>query len=514
MVKGIIYCRVSSQEQTHGTSLESQQRACIEYAEKKGIKVAKIFVEKGESATAANRTELIKVLDYCKEHKGEIAAFIVWKLDRFARNMTDHYGLQAQLLKFGTSLHSVTEEIISEGPIGKMMEAVLAGYAQFENDIRKQRCEGGMRARLRDGIRPWGPPLGYVNSKQRTDRRKLVPDQPDPERFSLIQRGLRLYMSGDCTITRLAEISSSWGLRTYTDKPMRKQLWDKILTDKFFAGILIDRWSGEEYRGLHKPMISLEEYEQIQAVKKGLSNNANNRRLLYHPDFPLRGTVKCTCGGLLTASWQQGRNKHYPYYRCHNSACMNKRNITKRELEDKFFAFLEQVTPNNKFLKLFNRIVLDEWKNDHTAVSLERTRHEKTLERLAERRRELSLMRANREITKEEFAALRGEVDNQMAGFTISRNEALTDQFDLESSIAYAEQFIRNVARQWQDLTDPAKKAWLQRLVLPEGITYDKTSGAFGTAVLSPVFKLFADFQLQKSDLVAGAGFAPTTSRL
>src|SRR3990167_4517297 len=123
MNKGIIYCRVSSQDQTHGTSLESQKRACVEYAEKKGIKISRIFVERGESATAANRTELIKVLDYCKEHKGEVSAFIVWKLDRFARNMTDHYGLQAQLLKYGTTLHSVTEPI-SEGDMGKKMEGI------------------------------------------------------------------------------------------------------------------------------------------------------------------------------------------------------------------------------------------------------------------------------------------------------------------------------------------------------------------------------------------------------
>ncbi|MBI2582012.1 recombinase family protein, partial [Candidatus Woesearchaeota archaeon] len=78
--KGIIYVRVSSDTQTTGTSLEGQKEACLQYADGKSIKVTKIFIEKGESATAANRTELMKALDYCKENKG-VSAFIVWKID-------------------------------------------------------------------------------------------------------------------------------------------------------------------------------------------------------------------------------------------------------------------------------------------------------------------------------------------------------------------------------------------------------------------------------------------------
>jgi hypothetical protein len=49
----------------------------------------------------------------------------------------------------------------------------------------------------------------------------------------------------------------------------------------------------------------------------------------------------------------------------------------------------------------------------------------------------------------------------------------------------------------------------LQKLVLPECITYDKTASSFGTAILSPVFKLSQDFSLTKSDLVARVGTVP-----
>lgn len=503
MAEGIAYCRVSHRDQIQGTSLDSQRRACLEYAEKKGITITRVFVEKGESATAADRTELLKALDYCKTQRGNTTAFVVWKLDRFARNLTDHYGVQAQLLKHGTRLHSVTEEIISEGPIGKMTEAVLAGYAQFENDIRKQRCEGGMRARLRDGIRPWMPPLGYVHSKARTDRRKLTPDEPDPQRFALIQRGMRLYMTGEHTITRLTEISNAWGLRTRTNRPMRKQLWETMLTDKFYAGILIDPWTEEEHRGHHRPMISLEEYDSICAVKRSLSNNTSNRRLLYHPDFPLRGTVQCGCGFLLTASWQKGRNKYYPRYRCHSTVCEQKVSLSKKDLETKFFSFLTHVTPNDQFIRLFSRIVQDEWEGTHAATGLEKAHYERAIQQIAERRHQATLLRVSGEITKEDLRELRNTFDNQLTALGISKHEATTSELDLESSIACAVTFIRDIAQKWQNVEDPATRARLQRLVLPKGIAYDKTGERFGTAVLSPVFKLNHEYLNQRSDLVA-----------
>ena len=190
--RGIIYCRVSSHEQVQGTSLESQKQACLEYAKRESIDVAEteIFIERGESATAANRTELIKVLEYCRQKQGQVQAFIVWKLDRFARNQVDHHALRARLGTYGVRLYSATEPI-TEDAIGDMTAGMLAAYAQFENDIRKQRCEGGMRRKIEQGIWPWQPPIGYIHAKKLEDRRKTRPDEPDLDRFYLLQKALK-----------------------------------------------------------------------------------------------------------------------------------------------------------------------------------------------------------------------------------------------------------------------------------------------------------------------------------
>src|SRR5690242_4222605 len=110
-MNALVYCRVSSKEQIEGTSLESQQLACEEYARQHGIKLLRVFVEQGESAKFADRTQLLEVINFCQKNKGNVEALLVWKIDRFARNVSDHYSVKATLAKYGVRIISVTEPI-------------------------------------------------------------------------------------------------------------------------------------------------------------------------------------------------------------------------------------------------------------------------------------------------------------------------------------------------------------------------------------------------------------------
>lgn len=507
-MKGIIYCRVSSQEQVAGTSLENQRQACLEYAKNQNIDIEETFIEKGESATAANRTELIKVLEYCRLHKGEIGAFIVWKIDRFARNTIDHYALQAQLIKYGTTLHSVTEPI-GDNPMGKMTEAMLAGYAQFENDIRKQRCEGGMQRKIKEGIWPWQPPIGYIHSKKITDRRKTKPDEPDPERFYILQRALKEYSKGGHSIEEITRLMNEWGFRTRTGKPMFKQLTERALRDKFYIGILVDPWSGKEYKGLHQPMITIEEYEKIQYFKGNYSGLRNAPRLRSNPEFPLRRHILCVCGHKFTGSFHKGRNKKYPYYECHNKKCdRNFKGIPKQELEKKFVELLKKLAPQAWFLRTFEAVILDHLREKQKGFVDLNSNYSRELKRLEERKERLTEMRINGEINKEEFISSKENLENQIAVLNISLNETKTDELDLETKLSYALQFMRDLQRQWQDM-DVNDKQRLQKLIFPSGIIYDKNTKEFGTAEMSPIFELNRTFTGNKTHLVAPEGIEP-----
>ena len=147
MIGAVIYVRVSTKEQIENLSLPTQLRACEEYCKHEGWDVLERFKEEGESAKTTDRTELQKLLKYCRMHKGKVHFIVVYNLTRFAREKYDHFALRAFLKSLGISLRSATEPI-DDTSTGKLMEGVLAAFAQFDNDVRSDRTRAGMRAAL------------------------------------------------------------------------------------------------------------------------------------------------------------------------------------------------------------------------------------------------------------------------------------------------------------------------------------------------------------------------------
>lgn len=147
MVGAVIYIRVSTKEQTENLSLPTQLRACEEYCRREGFEVIERFREEGESAKSADRTELQKLLTFCRTNKGRVHFVVVSNLTRFARDKYDHFALRSFLKSLGMSLRSATEPI-DDTSTGKLMEGVLAAFAQFDNDCRSDRTRAGMKAAL------------------------------------------------------------------------------------------------------------------------------------------------------------------------------------------------------------------------------------------------------------------------------------------------------------------------------------------------------------------------------
>src|SRR6266568_4027783 len=126
MVGAVIYVRVSTKEQTENLSLPSQLKACEEYCERQGFHVLARFREEGENAKTADRTELQKLLQFCRKNKSTVQFVVVFDVTRFAREKYDHFALRAHLKSLGISLRSATEPI-DDTSTGKLMEGVRYG---------------------------------------------------------------------------------------------------------------------------------------------------------------------------------------------------------------------------------------------------------------------------------------------------------------------------------------------------------------------------------------------------
>ena len=116
------------------------------------------------------------------------------QLTRFAREKYDHFALRAHLKSLGISLRSATEPI-DDTSTGKLMEGVLAAFAQFDNDVRSERTRVGMRAALELGRWAFVAPLGYLNAPKLSGG-SLV---HDPERGQLVKRAFEDLATGHYT---------------------------------------------------------------------------------------------------------------------------------------------------------------------------------------------------------------------------------------------------------------------------------------------------------------------------
>lgn len=160
--QGVIYCRVSTQEQVSNFSLERQEIECRKALKARGFSVARVFVDEGKSAKTTDRPAFQEMLEYCKKNKSVVRTAIALSIDRLARNAFDYLGVSRQLASLGIALTTVVYEV-EETPEGQFSALVMAGQAQMENDRKGLRSLRGMQDAFKAGRWVWKAPRGYVN---------------------------------------------------------------------------------------------------------------------------------------------------------------------------------------------------------------------------------------------------------------------------------------------------------------------------------------------------------------
>ena len=115
-------------------------------------KCEKVFADKLSGATA-QRKGLEEALAFLRP--GD--TFVVWKLDRAGRSLAHLMELLSALQQREISFVSLTEQIDTSTPSGKLIFHLMAALAQFERDLIRERTQAGLlaaRARGRKGGQP------------------------------------------------------------------------------------------------------------------------------------------------------------------------------------------------------------------------------------------------------------------------------------------------------------------------------------------------------------------------
>lgn len=497
-MNGIIYVRVSSKEQIEGTSLESQSLACQDYARSKNIKVLKTFVEQGESAKFADRTELLSLIDFCKENKERIQVLLVWKVDRFARNTGDYFNIKAILLKYGVRVVSVTEPI-DENPEGKLLETILAGFAQFDNDIRAMRTVQGMRRKLEEGIFPWRPPLGYQSSVK-GDEKKTRPDEPLQPLFGRLQKAWLEFASGSYTLAEIGRLMTNWEILTAKGEPLSPQSLTNLFRNPYYAGILVNPWTSQEHEGKHVPMVSREDFWHVQQIlsKHNLSVPHQKER----PEFPLRGLVRCpSCRRYLTSGYSRGRSKRYPYYCCRNRQCTSGPSYDLASVHEEFAVFLDRIVPSPEVVHKVGEVVLQVARSRQAEATRSSERTKADLTRIAHQRQELLRLKIEGLITDQEFRVQREKLAVRQVAFNGRMESRRLDLTVIESELEIITAPLSQLKTTWEAFS-PTVKRRFNRLLLPVGFVH----GQIGTAETALLFRSFRGFASAHSTGVPPTG--------
>jgi site-specific DNA recombinase len=501
MVGAVIYVRVSTKEQTENLSLPTQLRACEEYCRRQGYEILERFQEEGESAKTTDRSQLQALLKYCRTHKGKVHFVVVYNLTRFAREKYDHFALHAHLKSLGISLRSATEPI-DDTSTGKLMEGVLAAFAQFDNDVRSERTLAGMRAALALGRWTFKAPLGYLNAAKWSNS-SLV---HDPERGPLVKRAFEDLASGRFTKQEVIRRATGAGLRTQQGGPMSPQTFGQLLRNRIYIGQVESPDCGVSARGDFEPLIDEATFYRAQAVLDGrVIVTAPRQR--NHPDFPLRGFARCeVCGRPLTGSWSKGRNGRYAYYHCRRRC--RAVNVSKAVLEGAFVDELALLQPTPGYMRLVKDRILCVWKQ-RCAEAGERTaeqeRRVKAIRQKLDRLDEAFLYSESIDLAT--YSRQRDKLREELTLSKIDHHTEAVDELDVEGILAFAERILPRASDLWVQASLDYKQR-LQQLFFPEGIAFDGNRFS-RTAVTAPLFKYLATGEQAEESLASPTGFEP-----
>ncbi|PKK82271.1 MAG: recombinase family protein, partial [candidate division Zixibacteria bacterium HGW-Zixibacteria-1] len=322
-----IYARVSSKEQEkEGYSIPSQLKLLRNYANEKRLAVDEEFIDV-ETAKVTGRTGFDKMLTHLRRNSKEIVV-LVEKTDRLYRNIKDWVTLD----ELDAEIHFVKENFIlsSESKSSeKFLHGIKVLMAKNYIDNLSEEVKKGQVEKAEQGEWPSKAPVGYLNNKE------THCIEPDPNKGPFIKRLFEWYASGENSLEKLAIRAKESGLFSRNSMTINKAGIHRILKNPIYHGEFV--WKNKRYFGCHRPLISKELFDRVQATFQRANHPKETKR-----NIALAGLIKCgKCGCSMTPEIKKGK---YIYYHCtqYKGTCDNIW-VREEDLIEMFASVVKQV---------------------------------------------------------------------------------------------------------------------------------------------------------------------------
>jgi DNA invertase Pin-like site-specific DNA recombinase len=139
-MRAAIYARVSTAN--NGQDPRVQTRELGEFCERRGWTLIE-YVDIGISGTKEKRPALDRLM--ADAHKRKFDVVVVWKFDRFARSVSHLLRALETFNALGIAFVSLSEQLDTSTPTGKMVFTVLGAVAELERSLIAERVRAGLR---------------------------------------------------------------------------------------------------------------------------------------------------------------------------------------------------------------------------------------------------------------------------------------------------------------------------------------------------------------------------------
>jgi DNA invertase Pin-like site-specific DNA recombinase len=137
--RAVLYSRVST---NNGQDPEMQSREIREYCQRRGWPLVGDYVDIGISGAKERRRQLDRLIG--DAHKRKFEVVVVWKFDRFARSVSHLLRALENFRALGVEFVSLSEQIDTSTPTGKMIFTVLGAVAELERSLIAERVRAGL----------------------------------------------------------------------------------------------------------------------------------------------------------------------------------------------------------------------------------------------------------------------------------------------------------------------------------------------------------------------------------
>lgn len=513
--RGIHCGRVSAHGQVRGASLEQQEADGREWFARRNIEAVRFFQGRAESARTRKRSSLVEAMAFIRAEiraGRRIHVFLVHDLSRFARNLEDQLAIKRELAEMGVRLDSVMMPL-TEDAHGKAQQGYMGVTNQYVSDVQSEKIKACMLVRTKQGRWMHPAPVGYRNRRNDDDSKRWI--EPD-------MRPVREGGEGPATIVRLAFEAFARGARLcdvhaeatkaglrgrIAGKPLTMRTFRDLLQHPIYAGKVRSSTYGFVVDGQHEPIVDRGTFERVQARLSGRPSAAAPR-VREHPDFPLRGFVRCArCGKPLTASWSTGKaGKRYGFYHCWAAGCRAV-NVAAGKLEDAFCADLDRRRISPLLMPLVRESCMQVAAEAARNRVAERARAGKRLLDLrAKQDRLVEAFVYEQALSRELYEGQMQGLERELAAAELEHHAPATGEAEIDRMLRLTEPMLTGPAELWRSAPYSARRD-LQGLIYPEGMHC--AYGQLGTPKVSCLFNDFEEEKPEENRMVARTGFEP-----